>query len=222
MERTDLKKNKSPVRSTVFGCIKGGQPGSSGFVQLTSSTRGGERPRVSRLPSVLRSSSRLRPLPPRLRTTPDGSSPPVPTVGDSRRSASGSRATRRTRNGNGIVTMLAEDGPAKLESEMATKPVGRFQMRGEIANPLGYAYESSKDDGGRLITFVWGAHAGARLDRDRPGRCRRRAPGLPGRRLRHGVGQPGSERRPDPARGPAHLSSLSNAARVSGVERSGT
>ncbi len=53
-----------------------------------------------------------------------------------------------------LITMLAEDGPEKLESELAAKEAGRFQMRGEISNTLGYAHETLKEDGGRIITLV--------------------------------------------------------------------
>ena len=53
-----------------------------------------------------------------------------------------------------LITMLAESGPAKLESEIATTEAGRFQMRGEISNTLGYAHEPLKEAGGRIVTLV--------------------------------------------------------------------
>ena len=49
---------------------------------------------------------------------------------------------------------LAEDGPEMLAAELANTQVGRFQVRGQLANRIAYAYEFPDADGGRRVLLA--------------------------------------------------------------------
>ncbi len=49
---------------------------------------------------------------------------------------------------------LAEDGPEMLAAELASTQVGRFQVLGQLANRIAYAYEFPDADGGRRVLLA--------------------------------------------------------------------
>ena len=52
------------------------------------------------------------------------------------------------------IETLAGDGAAKLESDLLNERVGRFQVVGQVATELAYAYEFPDTEGGRTVILA--------------------------------------------------------------------